>query len=1056
MTHGCYVCLFTTALELILCEIPEKIQSQSGYFWVLTRLIIINTIDTMINENVLRFLTIRQGNLRSRRAAIAGNKNIYLFPVKDPQSSLVAAISAKGSKASQKEIREIINNVRKKPDYLVDINKLKFDVEPLRDWMAEKESLTIKNLNLTQEIKNLYQKNPDKLVASEMFQTSYRALRDTILAEAIVPSLGREEETLDDFVVAFKLINLVSRIAAGENFPEELQLGNLITNTTIILPNGMSLARLPLSEKGAKERAEQFEKLKKQRFEKINEQKNEFTRLKIKITNLQAAHREILNLIGNPSAFSLHLEEEIKTKPKEAEKVIKTTRRAARARTLEIEGPETPTNELNLIFRPTTIEGLNKETKDLLQVLKLNPEAINPFQALRLIEEEMSHTDSQLPAESKPNQVIKVGSVSLNRKKFIASMQFHNPGIFDLIEADIEPVDLMPWEIGWFLPRCQLKIGIGDLLMLKQKIKAYELTEFAHVENVLAGESREREHRRLNVREEITTVEEERETEKERDLQSTERHELQNEAEKTVKDEMKLEAGLQISGSYGPSVSFTSSLNAGFSTSTEESQKKAVSYSREVMEKTSERVRERVREERKKRVLEEIEEVNRHKVDNSNASVGHIRGIYRWLNKIYDAQVFNYGQRMMYEFVIPEPAAYYLYALIENPPQGTVLEEPEPPTYSGQPLKPANLSRTNYHQYVSKYKVTNSPVPPTQFQTLAFFEKQDGTEAGDFGRANKIEIPKGYTATGSLVQRHYSYWSDDPAKFRVRIGGRNYKESGYKSFSYNYEGEISIAVWGMYIASFALAVDVFCELTTEGFAKWQRDIYDAIMEAYLEQKMDYEEKLRATEIQKGIEIAGRNPLENRRIEREELKKLALMILTNSTNIARNSYLPWPEPTMNLVSVCPNDSYIRFFENAFEWQNMLYVFYPYFWGRKARWVSVLHLKDPDLDFAAFLKAGATRIQVPVRPGFERAVAHFCQYGEIWEGNNAPLMDDNLYVPIVDEITENLGKLEGGVPYPEDSQPWEVNLPTSLVVVQNLEEIAGIRDTLTGNNIKLLNP
>lgn len=31
--------------------------------------------------------------------------------------------------------------------------------------------------------------------------------------------------------------------------------------------------------------------------------------------------------------------------------------------------------------------------------------------------------------------------------------------------------------------------------------------------------------------------------------------------------------------------------------------------------------------------------------------------------------------------------------------------------------------------------------------------------------------------------------------------------------------------------------------------------------------------------------------------------------------------------MDLAKVCPNGSYIRFFENAFEWENILYVFTP---------------------------------------------------------------------------------------------------------------------------------
>jgi hypothetical protein len=104
--------------------------------------------------------------------------------------------------------------------------------------------------------------------------------------------------------------------------------------------------------------------------------------------------------------------------------------------------------------------------------------------------------------------------------------------------------------------------------------------------------------------------------------------------------------------------------------------------------------------------------------------------------------------------------------------------------------------------------------------------------------------------------------------------------------------------------------------------------------------------------------------------------------------------------------------VRFFENAFEWDNMLYVCYPHFWGRRARWVSALNLTDSDPDFAAFLRAGAARVQVPVRPGFERAVAYYAQTKQIWEGNDVPVVGDSTYVPIIDEITENLGSSTTG--------------------------------------------
>jgi hypothetical protein len=266
--------------------------------------------------------------------------------------------------------------------------------------------------------------------------------------------------------------------------------------------------------------------------------------------------------------------------------------------------------------------------------------------------------------------------------------------------------------------------------------------------------------------------------------------------------------------------------------------------------------------------------------------------------------------------------------------------------------------------------------------------------------------------------------------------------------------ELSVAYKLTNTWAFTLGIDIDCQLSTGAFTKWQQDVYDTIIETYLRLKSDYDEKMAVRAIQQDPARLGRNPIENQRITKEELKKLVLMIFTGSDSIARDSFYASAEPFMQLDKVCENGSWIRFFENAFEWTNLTYVLYSYFWGRHARWNSAIHFTDPDADFAAFLRAGAARVQVPVRPGFEKALVHFLQFGAIWEGNDPPMMNDDLYVPIVDEIAANLGKFDNvGVPYPEGSQPWEVRVPTDLVLVQNLEEIPNIRDILTGNNVSI---
>ncbi len=619
------------------------------------------------------------------------------------------------------------------------------------------------------------------------------------------------------------------------------------------------------------------------------------------------------------------------------------------------------------------------------------------------------------------------------------------------------------------LTRCMYQAGVGDLLLVRQKLKAYQLIEIAHVENVLAGEHKDRVHRSLTIREEMTTTRTEQENERERDLQSTERNEMQTEAENTVKEDFKFDAGLQVSGSYGPSVSFSANASVSFARSVEDVQRRAATFSREITERTSEKVREKVTAERVVRLRQETEETNTHQLDNRRPDGSHIRGVYRWLNRVYDAQIFNYGKRMMYEFIVPEPAAFYIYAKLRHPNPNDELRKPEPPRGPDGPLRPTDISEYNYGRYLAEYQVTSVPTPPARRIIRSFTDKQEGNTTNNFSRATTLSIPEGYVVEGARINYLFDGVPDRTGlRLTVGVGGiermfqfippdtQRIDPAGYLLLPGSYERELSVLVSAHNIQSFAVGVDVFCGLTVQGVAKWQLPVFEAIIQAYQNQLAAYEDRVRTREARDMDLVQGQNPLLNRRIERDELKKLCILMLRNDASLDFDSYLDADEaePTIELEEACQHGSVIRFLENALEWNNMMYVLYPYFWGRHSHWVPALHMSDPDPDFEAFLKAGAARVQVPVRPGFEKAMAYFCQNGLPWLGGEPPVRGGDMYLPIIQEVTEGLGRPGEERPYPEHAEPWDVVLPTSLVVLQNLEEVPNIRDVMTDRNINLL--
>jgi hypothetical protein len=215
--------------------------------------------------------------------------------------------------------------------------------------------------------------------------------------------------------------------------------------------------------------------------------------------------------------------------------------------------------------------------------------------------------------------------------------------------------------------------------------------------------------------------------------------------------------------------------------------------------------------------------------------------------------------------------------------------------------------------------------------------------------------------------------------------------------------------------------------------KWRVDTYSILLQAYQQQRADYEQALRDLESTAELASAGRPPAENRAIEQRELKRACISILTAQHFDVFDAVDTGPDglPQLDLDATDAQGPYVRFFEQAFEWQNATYIFYPYFWSRRSTWVERFGYDDADPLFTAFLRAGAARVVVPVRPGFELAIGYFLSTGQIWQGGELPPITDPLYVPIVQELAEQLGAPGAEVP---QGGPWDVSVPTSLLLLR----------------------
>jgi hypothetical protein len=587
--------------------------------------------------------------------------------------------------------------------------------------------------------------------------------------------------------------------------------------------------------------------------------------------------------------------------------------------------------------------------------------------------------------------------------------------------------------------------GVADLLVVKQQLVRYEAIDVAHIENVLKGESKEREHSRRRETEELTFRETEITTSEERELESTTRFEMSKETSETLKEDASLKAGLTVSGKYGPTVEFSASVEGSVSRSKEEATKSASSFSQDVTERSATKVTERVLERSSLRVTNEVIEKNTHALDNT-AGAGHISGVYQWVNKVYQAQVFNYGIRMMYDFMVPEPAAFLISALETAHATAVDVKKPTPFT-----LRPDQITETNYHTWVQEYGATDVQAPPDLYRTKSHdFNANAEDKNVEFTHSGQIAIDDGYRATYGTIGCVRTIWEDE-AIVDVVLGSRSHRFTGGDwvwGTTLNDESEsIPIALVTDLVGDISLAVEIKCQRTDRALLRWRLDTHAKLTQAYKARLAEYEEKIAALEVQAGVAIQGKNPALNLELMNDELKRHCTTILTEQhfdlfDAIQTGSY---SIPEIDLYENEAEGPYVRFFEQAFEWEQMTWVTYPYFWGRKSEWDERIAYEDADPVFNQFLKAGYCRVVVPVRLGFEGAIDHFMTYGEVWNGGPLPAISNPLYLPIADEIAERLDRPGDEIP---QGDPWLVRIPTTLVSLRPDDKLPSWKQNASG--------
>jgi hypothetical protein len=268
-------------------------------------------------------------------------------------------------------------------------------------------------------------------------------------------------------------------------------------------------------------------------------------------------------------------------------------------------------------------------------------------------------------------------------------------------------------QLHWYqMPFNKIKpIGIGDLKVVKQWLLGYKAGEISHIHNIMAGEVKNRTHRHLEKTEEVFSFSTESSSQTQTESQTTDQFETKKEAERVVKTDINI--GTNANFSYnGGGITTSVGANFAYASSNQDTQRSAANYARDVMDKAVTNIQYRSSQTRSTTKIFETEETNKHSFTNTEKGATNISGIYRWLDKKYKAQLYNYGKRLMFEFVVPEPAAFYMMSKLKaaefdiNVPQKPPIPECEALVLrlpNSTDLTPELISENVFNQLRQKY-----------------------------------------------------------------------------------------------------------------------------------------------------------------------------------------------------------------------------------------------------------------------------------------------------------------------------------------------------------------
>ncbi len=631
---------------------------------------------------------------------------------------------------------------------------------------------------------------------------------------------------------------------------------------------------------------------------------------------------------------------------------------------------------------------------------------------------------------------------------------------------------------------------VSDLVLIEEEVVGYVPSDIAHIENALDGELRSRTHRSLDKSEIRFSQSESAQVRHHINLATNSRHNFRAEIDDITQRKWggTLQAGVK---GKGP-IEWYVDVSAYYDDEKRKVDKTINEAAKEITEEARLEVTRKIQHERSELTINEVEIINEHRIENASGN-GHMNGIYHWVDQVREMTRMDYGRHLIVKLVLPNPANLLINRKREQ--EESLEDFPYNNPDSIFPTRDLfNRARKyNVHQipiypYREKTQTYQINFIPGESQAIkedyAFFQEHIPLKEKDY-EISTVEVsytcpwyrlgdkPR-KTLSINVLGNHFRISSDlDGKNFdydrkvstnhhaAIRYGWMNnlpgrdenkIYDQGFVHFSWPRNGGplnldfLPISIQTRNALYFEANISI--TLTLRGgpnqenpskISKWQKEVYELLFQAYQRKKEEIEKRSRDSREEQLLHtISGANPKKNEHTIFEELKRQIIQVLREDTNHTFKGFFSNPEGNeekfdIKFDEIRKYSALVEFFENAIDWEKMTYELYPYFWHESKEWRERQQFQDTDPLLESFLKAGAVQTLFPIKRGYERNFLHYMENGELWNHNEALLINSEEHLGIMEEVNEFLTEDEEESGPVQKGEPWRVRIPTNLIIL-----------------------